>query len=370
MNDKLVTLAIHTREKAQILKQVLEKDGIYVEFENINAENPTASTGVRVRIKESDLPQALNLVENRHLFKNKEEEQRIDDGRKRILIPVDFSDYSMKACQIAFNMAADMNAKVKIMHVYFNPFYPTALPMSDIFTYQAKEEEAFQNIIEKVREDIKKLCKKIDQKIADGEFPAINYSYVLREGLPEEEIISFTEEYNPAIIVMGTRGKNQKDLDLIGSVTAEVMEASRVPVIALPENTHFSDLKAAKNIAFFTNFSQRDLNAFEAMMTIVERNHPTVFLTHIATKRDTWDEIKLEGVISYFKKQYPKINIDYGILNGNELNEDIERYIRAKEIDILAIPTSRRNIFARMFNPSIARKMLFHTDTPLFVLRG
>ena len=29
---------------------------------------------------------------------------------------------------------------------------------------------------------------------------------------------------------MGTRGKNQKDIDLIGSVTAEVIERSRVPV--------------------------------------------------------------------------------------------------------------------------------------------
>jgi nucleotide-binding universal stress UspA family protein len=267
-------------------------------------------------------------------------------------------------------MASVLDAKVKIMHVYFNPFYPTALPLTDVFTYQAKEEEVFQSIIEKVRDDIKALCNKIDKKIADGEFPTVNYSYVLREGLPEEEIVAFSKEYDPAIIVMGTRGKNQKDLDLIGSVTAEVIEASHVPVIALPEKTHFNDFKEVKNIAFFTNFSQRDLVAFDSMMSILKYYSPKVFLTHISTKRDTWDEIKLEGVISYFKKQYPEIEVDYGILNGNELNEDIERYIRAKKIDALALTTSKRNIFARMFNPSIARKMLFHTDTPLFVLRG
>lgn len=370
MNNKLVTLAIHTNEKARILKEVLEKEGIEVTIDSVNLDKPEVSAGVRVRIKESDLPQALNLVENRHLFKNKKMEERADDGRKRILVPVDFSDYSMKACQIAFNMAYVLNAKVKILHVYFSPYYPSALPFSDIFSYQIEKDETPQSVIEKVREDMKALCKKIDKKIADGEFPTINYSYVLREGLPEEEIVSFSKEYDPAILIMGTRGKNQKDMDLIGSVTAEVIETTQIPIIALPENTHFSDFKEVKNLAFFTNFSQRDLIAFDSMMSVLKFYKPKIFLTHIAGKKDTWDEIKLQGINTYFKKQYPEIEFDHGILNGNELNEDIERYIRAKNIDVLALATSKRNIFARMFNPSIARKMLFHTDTPLFVLRG
>ena len=71
----------------------------------------------------------------------------------------------------------------------------------------------------------------------------MNYSYVLREGLPEEEIVTFTKEYKPSIIVMGTRGKDQKDADLIGSVTAEVIEMTHVPLIAIPENTPFKDFK-------------------------------------------------------------------------------------------------------------------------------
>lgn len=363
-------MAIHTHEKAKILKQLLEKEGIEVIIDNIREGRPEVSSGVRVRIKETDLPRALNLVENRHLFRGKPDGIRADDGRKRILVPIDFSDYSMRACQIAFNLAHKLNAKVKIMHVYFNPFYPTALPLTDVFSYQAKEEEAFQTVVRKVQEDIKTLCTRIDQKIADGKFPPVNYSYVLSEGLPDEEIVAFAKTYNPTLIVMGTRGKNQKDIDLIGSVTAEVIETSKTPLIAIPERTTLTDFKDVKNIAFFTNFTQRDLLAFESMMDILKDYDKKVSLTHIANKHDTWDNIKLEGIMSYFKKQYPKVEFDYGILSESELNEEIERYIRTKEIDVLALTTSKRNIFARMFNPSIARKMLFHTDTPLLVLRG
>ena len=50
------------------------------------------------------------------------------------------------------------------------------------------------------------------------------------------------KEYRPVIIIMGTRGKNQKDIDLIGSVTAEVIERSRVPVLAIPKIRHSNNL--------------------------------------------------------------------------------------------------------------------------------
>lgn len=373
MEDKLVTLAIHTDEKAQILKHVLEGENIEVHINDVDSSNPGISPGVRIRIKESDLPKALSVVENRHLFSYDEEETyRTDDGRKRILVPVDFSEYSLKACQFAFNLARDLNAKVKILHVYFNPYYPTALPMAEAFAYQGKEEKEFQNIIEKVRENIQKLCNIIDEKVSAGEFPPINYSYVLKEGLPEEEIVTFTKEYKPSLIVMGTRGKDQKDADLIGSVTAEVIEMTHVPLIAIPENTPFSDMKTVKHICFLTNFSQRDLISFDVMIKLLSYyQNIKISLTHIAVKKsDRWDEIKLAGIKTYFSKQYPHLNLDYELIDTNDMLKSLDEYIKDSGIEILALTTSKRNIFARMFSPSISRKMLFHSDTPLLVLRG
>lgn len=372
MEDKLVTLAIHTNEKAQILKEVLASENIEVHIENVD-EDPI-SPGVRIRIKSTDLPKALNVVEGRHLFRyDNEETKRTDDGRPRILVPVDFSDYSMRACQIAFNLARDIDAKVKILHVYFNPYYPTALPMAEAFAYQGKEEKEFQNVIVRVRENIQKLCNKIDNEIAAGNFPPVNYSYVLKEGLPEEEIVAFTKHYQPSLIIMGTRGKDQKDADLIGSVTAEVIEMSKMPIIAIPEQTPFKDMREVKKIGFLTNFSQRDLISFDEMVKLIDPLKPnlTVELIHIALKKvDKRDEIMMQGIEAYFAKQYPDLKFEYKVIETNDMLMSLDDSIKTDKIDILALTTSKRNIFARMFRPSIPRKMLFHSDTPLFVLRG
>lgn len=369
MEDKLVTLAIHTFEKAQILKTMLETEGIEVYIHNVNQIQPVVSAGVRVRIKESDLPHALRIIEDSKWLEEPQEESK-DCQKKKILIPVDFSDYSIKACELGINYAYKVGAEVMIMHAYFSPYFPSAIPMGDTLAYQVDEEESVQNILKRVQIDMQNICTLINRKIESGELPKVNYDYILREGLPEEEILSYSKEYHPSLIIMGTRGKSQKEMDLIGSVTGEIIEVNKVPVLAIPENVPFKDLSEAKNIAFATSFNQRDLVAFDEFMALIKNYDFHIHLFNISTSKNEWNEIRLTGVREYFKKQYPEADISYTVLADGDLLLAIEKFVRDKQIDIIALSTYRRNILARMFNPSIARKMLFHTDTPLLVMHS
>ena len=86
MEDKLVTLAIHTFEKAQILKTILETEGIEVYIHNVNQIQPVVSAGVRVRIKESDLPHALRIIEDNKWFEEPKEEEAKVNAVKKVLI--------------------------------------------------------------------------------------------------------------------------------------------------------------------------------------------------------------------------------------------------------------------------------------------
>ena len=46
------------------------------------------------------------------------------------------------------------------------------------------------------------MADKIKEKIASGEFPDVKYTCVLREGIPEEEILRYSKEQRPRIIIM------------------------------------------------------------------------------------------------------------------------------------------------------------------------
>lgn len=368
MEDKLITLAIHTYEKAQILKTILETEGIDVYIHNVNQIQPVVSAGVRVRIKESDLPHALRVIEDSNWLEEPKEEEESINKQKKILIPVDFSDYSIKACEIGINYAYKMNAEVMIMHAYFSPYFPSAIPIGDTLAYQVNEEESVHHIIKRVQADMDNLCNLISRKMDSGELPMVKYNYILREGLPEEEIIAYSKEYHPTLILMGTRGKNQKEMDLIGSVTGEVIEANKIPVLAIPENVRFKDLDDVKHVAFATSFNQKDLVVFDKFMELIKGYDFQIHLFNVSTSKDEWNEIRLTGVREYFIKQYPNANISHTVLADGDLLLAIEKFVRDQQIEMIAISTQRRNIIARMFNPSIARKMLFHTDTPLLVM--
>ena len=169
---------------------------------------------------------------------------------------------------------------------------------------------------------------------------------------------------------MGTRGKNRKEADLIGSVTGEVIDVNKAPVLAIPEHIPFNDLNEVKHVAFATSFQQRDLIAFDRFMEVMKPYNVQIHLFNISTSKNEWNEIRLTGIDEYLKKQYPEASISHTVLADGDLLLAVEKFIRDEQIDLIAISSYRRNVFARIFNPSIARRMLFHTDTPLLVVNA
>ncbi len=375
MEDKLVTLAILTYAKAQILKNVLANEGIESYIHNINLIQPIISTGVRVRIKESDLPKALSIIESsawlaEEVVKEKESSDASNTKNKKILIPIDFSDYSLKACRIGFSFAKATNSEVIILHVYFSPIYYPSLPYSsDSFNLQVQNEETYRNMLDNIHHELNNLSDTIKKKIESKEFPDVKYKCVLRDGIPEDEILHYAKEKKPHIIIMGTRGQSKKDLDLIGSVTAEVIERAKCFVYAIPEHSQLKTFDDIKKIGFVTSFDQRDLIAFDVFMKEFSSYNFQVSLITLTNDKNNWDEIKLAGVKVYFENQYPNLKINYNVIMEDHLLSNLDKYVHDENIDVIAITNYKRNIFARLFNPSIARKMIFHANTPILVIK-
>lgn len=375
MEDKLITLAILTYSKAQILQSVLENEGIESYIHNVNLIQPVISSGVRVRIKESDLPQALKIIESSSWLSSEilHEESPASPKASHVLIPIDFSPYSLKACDFGFRVAAKMHVDVVLLHVHFTPIYIPSLQYStDNFGIPSIENAAnMRSIMETVHKEMEDLAKIIDKKIEDGIYPKVKYTCLLREGVPEEEILTYARHENPLIIVMGTRGEHQENLELIGSVTAEVIERSPVFVYAIPEQAPSKSIEDIHKVALFTSFDQRDLIAFDSLIKTFKDNQFEITFIHINSHEEkrTWNEITLAGIKEYFKKQYPQLEFDYVAVDESHLLNNIDQFIQTNKIDVICTSNYKRNIFARLFNPSMARKMLFHSNTPLLIIK-
>ena len=61
--------------------------------------------------------------------------------------------------------------------------------------------------------------------------------------LSDEKRIEYAKGIKPQLIIMGTRGTEKKEKELIGSVTGEVLDGCRFPVLAIPETANITNLE-------------------------------------------------------------------------------------------------------------------------------
>lgn len=368
--DTLITLAIHKKEKAWILKDILERNSINVCIEEVEKIDQNENLeSYYIKIHKQDLTKALVLIEEVKLFSYKDKEiNKIDDGRRRILVAVDFSDYSLKACQVAFNIAKDVNAKVKILHVYQNIYFPSHIPFAD--TLKKNPEEGLLN---KTRKQMLDLCMNIDNKISKGEWSSVNYSYSIREGQVEDEIANFVAEYTPELLVLGTKGKHNDGVSILGNVTADVIEIINIPVLAIPENFSIPLIEDTRHIVYLTNFKKRDFSSIEKLINVLKlRQGVKITFLHIASltnKQIGLSISELENMKEKCKTLYPDLNIDYLIIDSPNVVEAVENFVKKEQVTVIAMNSQRRNILGRIFSPSMARKILVNSDKALLILR-
>ncbi len=364
MEDKLVTLAIRTYHRAQMIKTVLEEEGIETVIHNLNLENPEMAVGVRVRIKQSDLPRALKIVED---MESAWEEEKPPKTTKTVLVPVDFADHVPKTVDFGFFLADNLNAEVVFLYVYFSPAFTISMN-NDVSTYSISDGELLRRIISSANADVENMGNLVRRRIESGELPNIKFSFELKEGAPEDQILDYCKKHKPELVVMGSRGKKISN-ELIGSVTAEVIEGTEVPVFAVPMKMKQENLSDIRRIAFITNFNQKDLIAVDKIINTFKNKDLELFFIHGSQKKQAWDEIMLSGIKAYFANHYPGVNTNYALVESTESPEKIDEFIHEMKVDVLAFNTQKKNLIARIFNPGLAYKMISHSDTPLFVTR-
>lgn len=366
MEDKLTTIALLPYSKAEILRSLMEAEGIECYLENINLIQGAVATGVKVRIHEKNVKQALPIL-NKMLGKVEKIAKEVENI---VLTPVDFSDYSLRAATVAFEIAEKLKAKLILYHVIPQPeFY--AIPYTDFIAYDTAAHIQIDNKEKESQEKYRKFIGKIIDEIGMDRWIDVESEYIMKMGDEEDDILAFAEKHPPRLIVMGSKGRHTIKDDLMGTTTAEIIARAKVPVLAIPEKFKRLDLTSLKKVVYATNFDEKDFVAVDKLMGLLRPFEAKVYCLHVGQQDDIqWDLAKLEGMKGVLKKRHLHTDLECIYLQGDDILKKLEEYIQRHEIDILSLTTHKRNMITRIFNPSIAKEMLFHTEIPLLVFHA
>lgn len=147
---------------------------------------------------------------------------------KNILFCTDFSEDANIAFLHAFDLAKKYNARLHILHIPHSSYTYLRHIVDEHVSGEAEKSEDFYS--EKIELKAKEALQEAYAKKLD-DFQ--NYTFVVKNGAPDIEIIRYAKKNEIDVIVMGALGKSELDRIEHGSTVANVSKYAHCHVIAI-----------------------------------------------------------------------------------------------------------------------------------------
>lgn len=139
---------------------------------------------------------------------------------KKILVPVDGSDNSMKALEKAYELGTLKDSEILILTVV-NSQRDNPYIIDQDYTSKLSKENIARG---------EKLLNEAKEKLKD--YPG-EVKTMLRNGNVAETIIDIAEDEGYDVIVMGRRGLNKSSRSLLGSISSKVINYANTSVLVV-----------------------------------------------------------------------------------------------------------------------------------------
>jgi nucleotide-binding universal stress UspA family protein len=276
---------------------------------------------------------------------------------KKILVPIDFSTYSMNALEVAIYIAKVKEMSIRLLHVVedtYTPYYNMAgigmFEDSTLFNFK-------KELQEKVASQLKEIA---DTKISAM---GINVEMEVLIDNPRRKILNDINAEDIDLVVMGSHGFSGVEDIFIGGTSEKIIRTSSVPVITVQNIP--SDYKINK-IVFASDFIDDEVEEIlNRVIQFAEVFIAELFLVRINThEKHSNDQLSRERISALAAKfKFPAGSITTYADRNEE--EGIVNYSKEIGADLITLCTHGRTGFARLFNNSIAEEVAGNSTVPV-----
>jgi nucleotide-binding universal stress UspA family protein len=143
----------------------------------------------------------------------------------KIMVAVDFSDFSVAAAEYAAKLAKDVGAALLMTHVYNQ----RDVEMMNIVATRVPEFSVKKYVDEHLQERKSRL-RKMAKKFSNGE---LSVETRVRFGVPYEALLKEIEENKPDLLVMGAKGRSNVVDMILGSCAQKMFRHSPIPLLSI-----------------------------------------------------------------------------------------------------------------------------------------
>lgn len=267
-----------------------------------------------------------------------------------LIVPVDFSDYSKNAFLYAIKLAEQINAIVKVVHVYYPEEKADILSLNGSSTILEREKQ-LQDFM------AHNTSYWINESI---ESPLIEDQFIV--GLPIRTIVELSNKYKNSMIIMSTTGAGSSMKKRFGSISTEVVLKASCPVLLIPpESKEFK----FDHICYSLDDIKTDALATGFLAPFAKKIGSLISLAHISKEKNTYQWYDL---MEYWKLAYPKNKIAFYQYNQENITEGLQKFCQNNNVDLLVMSVRKRRFLESIFHKSLTQESAIFTKIPLLIL--
>ncbi|MGC9331005.1 MAG: universal stress protein [Bacteroidales bacterium] len=265
---------------------------------------------------------------------------------KKIIVPLDFSDYSICALEYAIIFANQYKSDIQLVHVIPRKTKPYGNVLKQ------KKEIAAEQMEDIIKDYKNKLHKKA------------TFDYIVKTGRIYDEIAEQTEAHEDSAIIASTQGESGWSEYFVGSNTYRIIESTNRPVFSIRS---CKNLKPPKTIVMPIDITNETREKVPLVVSIAKKFDSTVHVLKVTSSTTEYIHNTLKMYANQVSKYFNEHDIKHenSLIVGNNITTVTIDYAKTVEADLIAIMTEQNRALTNLFLGSYARQMINNAPMPV-----
>lgn len=275
---------------------------------------------------------------------------------KKIIVPIDFSEYSEFALKTAAKLAKKNTSEIIVLHM---------LEMSEVILNATEAEQNSKALF-----FIKLIEQKLEKFINKDYLKGIKVSAIIKHFKVFSEVNDIAKKHNADLIVMGSHGSSGLKEYFIGSNTERVVRYSDVPVLVVKNDLRTVDFEVA---VFACDFSEDAIKSYINAAKMFNKTNTKMYLVYVNLPGANFkSSIEIEKkVVNFLTKADGHVNKmpDAHYVSDYTPEKGVLAFANKIGADIIAIPTHGKKGLTHLLEGSVGEDVVNHSTLPVITFK-
>lgn len=256
-----------------------------------------------------------------------------------VIVPVDFSETSLNAAKYAIQLlTGHYGVNLVLHHVYDKP---------------SQAAEAGTKL-----EELKTILR--ESGIVKTEVLAEQGSDFITE------LEKLARHRHADLIIMGITGRSPIGQSLVSSNTLKILQTKVCPVLIIPSETTYHDVK---NVLLTSDFKNVMANTPSVpIKKVLKPFHPRLHVLNVDSSHYVALTEEYQAEKTKLNEMFAEFHPEFYFMGLHDVDEAISQFAEDKKVDFIIVIHKEQSLFSKLFVKSHTKKLAYQSPVPVLAI--